>query len=273
MSTTALSREELVKALSLEWATLNDLLSALPEHDWTVPTSLPGWTVQDVVAHIVGTESMLAGYPTPEYEQAKQLPHVHNEIAATNEQWVQDMRSLPGAQVLDRFRAITTERTRALRSMTQQDFDAPSWTPAGQSTYGRFMRIRVFDCWLHEQDIRDALRLPGHESGDCPQTAIAEITDALGYLIGKRAGAADGTTVTIALTGPVCRDINVAVDGRASVVPTLPAPATVTLRLTSSLFTRLAGGRVKPDAHRAEVTIEGDTELGERIVDNLAYTI
>ena len=23
--------------------------------------------------------------------------------------------------------------------------------------YGRFMRVRVFDCWMHEQDIRDAL--------------------------------------------------------------------------------------------------------------------
>ena len=32
-----------------------------------------------------------------------------------------------------------------------------SFTPAGKDTYGRFMQIRVFDCWLHEQDIRDAL--------------------------------------------------------------------------------------------------------------------
>ena len=40
--------------------------------------------------------------------------------------------------------------------MSQEEWDAESFTPAGKSTYGRFMQIRVFDCWLHEQDIRDA---------------------------------------------------------------------------------------------------------------------
>ena len=39
--------------------------------------------------------------------------------------------------------------------MTQADFDAPSWTPAGRDeTYGRFMRIRHYDCFMHEHDIR-----------------------------------------------------------------------------------------------------------------------
>ena len=38
-------------------------------------------------------------------------------------------------------------------------------TPAGPDTYGRFMRVRIFDCWMHEQDIRRAVGRPGHVEG------------------------------------------------------------------------------------------------------------
>ena len=37
------------------------------------------------------------------------------------------------------------------------------------------MRIRVFDCWLHEQDIRDAVGRPGGEDGPAASVALDEI--------------------------------------------------------------------------------------------------
>ena len=36
-----------------------------------------------------------------------------------------------GPEVLEQFRAATAARLEALDAMTQADFDAPSWTPAG----------------------------------------------------------------------------------------------------------------------------------------------
>ena len=55
--------------------------------------------------------------------------------------------------------------------MTQADFDAPSWTPAGRDeTYGRFMRIRHYDCFMHEHDIRYALGLAS-EAGPVPTSS------------------------------------------------------------------------------------------------------
>ena len=33
-------------------------------------------------------------------------------------------------------------------------------TPAGPDSYGRFMRVRDFDCWMHQHDIRDAVGPP-----------------------------------------------------------------------------------------------------------------
>jgi len=45
----------LVDALSEQWAALDDVLSTVEGDAWLTPTALPGWTVRDVVSHIIGT--------------------------------------------------------------------------------------------------------------------------------------------------------------------------------------------------------------------------
>ena len=48
------------------------------------------------------------------------------------------------------------------------------------------MRIRLYDCWIHEHDIRDALGVPGDEGGTRGELAFAEIDGAIAYLVGKK---------------------------------------------------------------------------------------
>ncbi|SFQ33176.1 TIGR03083 family protein [Amycolatopsis arida] len=272
--TTSIPKQPLVSVLDEQWTALADLMAELPEPAWSTPTDLPGWSVRDVFAHVLGTEAVLDGEPTPDPGvDVAALPHVHNPIGEANERWVRALRQQPPSQVLARFAEVTDRRRAALAAMSQEEFDGPSWTPAGQATYGRFMQIRVFDCWMHEQDIRAATRRPGGDDATRAEVALDEIDRALGYIVGKLAGAPRGSSVTFALTGPRPRDRHVLVDGRAAVVPELPAPATTTLRLPAVLFARLAGGRVRSDTHRDEIAVTGDTALAERVLANLAYTL
>ncbi|WP_028927405.1 maleylpyruvate isomerase family mycothiol-dependent enzyme [Pseudonocardia acaciae] len=269
-----IDRDAVVGNLGAEWASISELLGGLSAQDWKAPSVLPGWSVQDIVAHMIGTESWLDGQDPPEPGlDPMSLPHVRNEIAARNERWVLSIRPDDPARVLDRFREITDRRLAALRAMSDEEFHRPSWTPAGEDTYARFMRIRVFDCWLHEQDIRATLDLPGHEDGPVAEMALDEVAGAIGFLIGKRAGAPDGSAVALRLTGPVRREYHVEVDGRAKVVDPPSRPATTTVSMTSSLFTRLTGGRVDPASRLTEVELAGDPDLGRRIALNLAFTI
>ncbi|GAA1247563.1 maleylpyruvate isomerase family mycothiol-dependent enzyme [Prauserella halophila] len=273
-TTTGFDKDTITGALATQWESLDTLLASLPAAAWDEPSTLPGWTVRDVVAHVIGTEASLLGEQAPDPDiDVTELAHVRNDVAAFNERWVQSMRDRDPQRMLDRFRDVISRRGVALQAMTQDDFDAPSWTPVGHATYGRFMRIRIFDTWLHEQDIRDVVGLPGHEDGPCAEQSLDELTESLGFVIGKRAGAPDGAGVTLELTGPLRRTVHVAVDGRASVVPELPGPATTTLRLNSGLFARLAGGRVAAADRLSDVEYSGDTELGRRIAGNLAFTI
>jgi len=269
-----LDKDVVVPALAAEWASIDELLDSLTPAQWAAPTALPGWSVQDNVAHIIGTECLLAGRTAPPCDaDVRGFAHVHNDIGAANETWVEGMRGESPARVLEKFREITAVRRKTLEDLPQADWDAPSWTPAGQRTYGRFMRIRLFDCWMHEQDIREAVGIPGNESGPAAEGALSEIVDALGFLVGKKAGAPQGTSVTVELTGPVHATWHVAVDGRAAVVDELPGPATATVRLPSNLFGRLVGGRVPVADRLGELTIEGDADLGRRVAHALPFTI
>ena len=256
------------------WASIDSLLAGLDDADWSRPTSLPGWDVKAVVAHLIGTESMLLGEKAPDVAVDEAThPHVRNDIGRFNEAWVAAMAGDAPADVLAHYRTRIAARREALDATTDEAWSAVGFTPAGQDSYGRFMRIRTFDCWLHEQDIRDAVGQPGGEDGPAATVALDEFEAVLGYVVGKKAGAPQGSTVTFELTGPSARTINVEVGERAAVVDELSGPATVKLTMPAGVFARLGGGRVDPDTVRNEVTIHGDEALGAQIVDNLAFTI
>jgi uncharacterized protein (TIGR03083 family) len=215
----AADKDQIVSELAQEWAAITDLLGQLDAAAWSAP-ALPGWNVHDVVAHLVGTERMLAGAQLPPLPAGAQAAeHVRNDIGRANEAWVSSLRELSNAELLSEFRDATAQRLGALAAMSVADFCAPSWTPAGEGTYGRWMQIRIFDCWMHEQDIRMAVGLPGNEDGPAAQRSLDEVVGALGYIIGKRGRAPDGSAILISLTGPIERELRVLTAGRAKVVP------------------------------------------------------
>jgi uncharacterized protein (TIGR03083 family) len=270
---TIVDKDRTVALLRGEFAALRTLAATLDAEQWEVATCLPGWTVRDVVAHVIGTESMLCGEQAPAVDVSR-LDHVRNPIAEANERWVESMRRCSGEEMQARLADVTDRRLAALDAMTQEAFDAPSWTPVGNDeTYGRFMRIRHFDCFMHENDVRAAVGTGLREDVDDLRSSLDEIETGLGYIVGRRAALPDGTRVAIVLTGPVRTTYFVAVDGRAAVVPSLDGPPTVGIELPASAFVRLTGGRDDGTTPAGAVHLSGDRALAERLVANLAFTI
>ena len=273
--TTNIPKDRTVAALREVWTSLDELLADLSDDEWSAPSPLPGWSVQDNVSHIIGTEAMLSDQPSPAEIDRAANPHVKNDIGAFNEAWVESLRSLSPGEVLSRFRETTQVRLAALDQMSDDEWNAESFTPAGKDTYGRFMQIRVFDCWLHEQDVRDAVGRAGHETGVAVDVTLDEMENALGFVVGKKAGAQTGQSVTFALTdgGSIVREINVEVAERAGVVDELSGPPTVILRMPIGVMTRRCAGRVGSGDLLDEVAIEGDLDLASQILENQSYTI
>jgi uncharacterized protein (TIGR03083 family) len=271
---TILDKPATVELLTHEFGSIAEVCTGITADQWARPSCLPGWSVHDVLGHMVGTESMLSGVQTPTVD-ISHLHHMQNPIAEGNELWVESMRPLGGDELLARFRDVTGRRLAALEAMSQADFDAPSWTPVGRDeTYGRFMRVRHYDCFLHEHDIRFALGRPPREDEADLRSALDEVATGIGYIVGRRAAMPEGSRVRIDLTGPASRTFLVQVDGRASVVDELEEEPTVAVELPVIRFLRLTGGRDDGDAGAPGPThIAGDRALGEQLVANLAFTI
>jgi uncharacterized protein (TIGR03083 family) len=273
---TVLDKDDVLAGLFASWDGIDSLLAALSDEQWQTPTSLPGWTVHDVVAHIIGTEMMLAGTPTPEADVAGR-DYVHNEIGALNEKWVEHLRSESPESMLAAFRDITARRKEMLAAMPVGEWNTVTFTPAGPDSYGRFMRVRIFDCWMHEHDIRHAVGRPPTDAdlaGADTRLALDEMTASMPFVVAKKGQAPAGARVQITLTGPVAREIRVAVDGRAALVEDFDgAEPTVGITLDGLQFTRLAGGRPLMAGRTDGIDYAGDTAAGARIIENLNYVI
>jgi uncharacterized protein (TIGR03083 family) len=273
---TNLDKSDVLEGLFAGWDDIDALLGGLADKHWQAQTPLPAWTVHDVTAHLIGTESMLQGVATPDADiDVSTLKHVRNDIGVMNERWVRKLRGVDAADMLEKFRATTAQRREALSGMGDADWNQITATPAGPDTYGRFMRVRIFDCWMHEHDIRDALGQPATDlPGPSSRLALDEVAASMGFVVGKLGGAPDGSRVAIELTGPLQRTINVAIVGRGKIVDDFGGDEpTATITMDGLLFTRLAGGRTPLAPHADAVSYGGDEEVGRRIVEHLNYVI
>jgi uncharacterized protein (TIGR03083 family) len=266
--------EPAIDLLDDVWQSIIDLGASLSEDEWKRPTDLPGWSVQDNLSHIIGTERSMRGEPTPDTTLAS-TDHVRNPIGEMNEHWVESRRSATGAAVLDEFRALAAERLADYRAMTPEQLDAVGPTPVGPAPFREFIAVRVMDSWAHEQDMRRAVGRPGHLTGPVTALSVGRVTKAMPMIVGKRAAAPEGASVVFVVTGDEGVVVPIVIRGRAAVADAVPAEPTVELTLDAETYAVLGMGRLDPEVALADgrVTITGDDELGRRVVTSMNFMI
>ncbi len=134
-------------------------------------------------------------------------------------------------------------------------------------TWEVLLRNRPLDIWMHEQDVRRATGRPGGLDSVAAQHTTDYLLEGFGFVLARKAGAAPGTTALVDVDGsaPIAFTVNDA--GRGERLPELPSRPTVTLRTDRESYVVLAGGR-----RHAAVDVEGDRELGQRILAVMATT-
>jgi uncharacterized protein (TIGR03083 family) len=268
-----LTDADLVDQLAQVWGSMAALAGRLTEAEWNTPTEVPGWSVQDNLTHIVGIEASLLGEDPPDHEIAPDLAHVKNDMGVRNEVFVDSRRGLTGAEALAEFGAVTDRRLAELRGYAAEDFARESWTPVGPGTVRELLPFRIFDSWVHEQDMRRALDRPGDLDSPAAAVALDRIVGSLPYVVGKKAAVPNGTAVVFELSGPLARTVAIGVDGRARLLDAVPDEPTVRIVTDTETFARLGVGRVDPAATMAagSVRFEGDEGLGARVVEQMNF--
>jgi hypothetical protein len=145
----------------------------------------------------------------------------------------------------------------------------------GDVPYARFMEVRVFDSWVHEQDVRLALGRPGGGGGLASCEALNQVQSAMGYVVGKKAAAPDGTVVLFCVTGPGAdeRQFALAVENGRARPGASGATPTVSLALSSIDFVRLGCGRATSREVEAAGGIgrSGDAGIANRILESMSF--
>ena len=250
---------------------IEGLLESLELAEWALPTDCPGWSVQDNVSHIIGTESMILGREAPAHDPGEK-DWVKNPIGANNEIQVDYRRSWTPEKVLDEYREVTSERIKILEAYSDDDLAADSWTPVGPGTVRDLIAVRVMDCWVHEQDIRRAVGKPGGLDTPVAAHAFGRHRSAIPFVVGKKVGAPDGTTVVVDVAGQP--PFAVGVEGkRANLLDDVPADPDVRLETDLETFNRLCCGRGDPAELAKNVKIEGDEALGRSVLASQNFMI
>ena len=261
-------------ALAETWGELEGVCSALSSSEWALPTECPGWDVKDQLSHLIGIERAIMGEAVPEWP-GPLGDHVKNEFAATNERFVAVRRALPGSAVRAEFVDVTTTRLAQLDALDAAGWAEVGWSPVGEVPRAEFMTVRVYDSWVHEQDVRLALDRPGGSGNAASAISLDRVQGAMPFVVGKKAGCSDGTAVRFEVAGPGHdgRAFTIAVEGgRARPVGDDVVPA-VTLSLSSIDFVRLGCGRATSAQVQADggVVLQGDAQVGQAVLGAMNF--
>jgi len=261
-------------ALAETWGGLADVTDGLSKTEWARPTGCPGWDVKDQLSHLIGIERSLMGQSAPVWTEPFG-PHVKNDFAASNEPWVAVRRAKPGAAVREEFVEVTQARLAQLQGLTEAEWAAVGWSPVGEVPHAVLMEVRVFDSWVHEQDVRHALDRPGGAGNRASALSLERVQGAMPFVVGKQAGCPDGSVVRFEVSGPGedARVFVIAVEqGRARPVSAQTPPSAM-LSLTSVDFMRLGCGRVTAGELESPgmVAVAGDVGLGQRVLGAMNF--
>ncbi|OIJ91882.1 maleylpyruvate isomerase family mycothiol-dependent enzyme [Streptomyces colonosanans] len=253
---------------------ISELVQPLVESEWNRRTPCPGWSVRDVVSHVIGLDCEMLGDPRPIHTLPRDLFHVTNEHQRYMEMQVDVRRHHTAPEMTSELEYTIIRRNRQLRNESRDPGTKVRGPLGTEQTLEEAMRYRAFDVWVHEQDLRTALGVPGNLDSPGAHIARDELLAMLPEVVAKDAGAPPGSAIVLDVHGAVefLRTVRVDAEGRGSIdgAPSL-GPA-VSLMLDWETYVRLACGRVTADAVADHIKAEGDTDLTAALLQSFAVT-
>lgn len=195
-----IDRDEMVGLATTEYERLLTLFRELEPAEWDRPTVCDGWSVKDMVAHLLGAAEANASL----VENARQLLRGRGRVRddgrplvdGINDVQVDDRRHLSPAELVERLAAVAPRAVRGRRRTPPPLRRVPVPGPLGDPITLGFLVDVVYtrDQWMHRVDVSRAtdreLVLTGAHDG----RIVADIV--------RDWAAAHGEAFELELTGP-----------------------------------------------------------------------
>lgn len=247
-----------------ELASLLDLLRALRPADWDAP-AVPGWSVKDLAAHLLGDYRGRLGWNTSGFRPAfRSGETLEAFVHRVNQEWIDLHADHRPAEIVD---AVESAGAEVERRFAATALDAPglgvSWAGADPAPAWLDIAREFTEYWTHRQQIRHAA---GQDTDPEPR-ALATVLDtfmrALPHTL--RSTSADvGTQVQVAVPGRAGGVWTVtAGEDRWSLAPAPGVRPAASVTLDPETAWRLCTRGIQPANALAHARIQGSHPLAE----------
>ena len=194
----------------LERQRLLQLLGQLREEEWHKPTICAGWTVKDIVLHLLGDDIGLLSRKRDAFDYSTLLParpaldswdELVLYINEMNAKWVQATRRMSG-RLACTFLALTGAET--YQYLTSLDpfalGEAVSWAGSAPAPLWLDIAREYTERWVHQQHIRDAVGRPGLKDRYFFAPVLETFILALPHTF-REVNAGEGTLIHLLISG------------------------------------------------------------------------
>ena len=263
---------ELFPGLSAE---LLNLLKRLPRAAWDNETVCVGWSVKDLVGHLLGGNlgRLSFGRDRLVLSSANAFPSTYPEQVAyinqQNKDWVNWSRRISPNVLLD-FLALTDEQLyvyfKALPPLASSG-PAVSWAGDTQSPNWFDIAREYTEKWLHQQHIREAVGQPVLAERHWLFPVLDTFMRALPHTY-RAISAPEGTQIWFHISGEAGGDWSLLRQAEQWILLSGAAPAAVaTVRLDPDTAWRSFTKGISSAAAQAKTQVTGDATLGLGILD------
>jgi uncharacterized protein (TIGR03083 family) len=260
-----------------ERASLVELLSSLGDEQWQAPTVCPGWSVKDVALHLLGDDIGLLSRRRDGVAPANSSigQAGWQELVASldqlNQTWVEATRRI-SPRLLCELLVVTGEAT--WRYFTGLDpfavEERVSWVGPDPSPNWLDVAREYSERWTHQQQIRDAVGVPGLKDPAFMAPVLATLVHALPRAF-SGVPAAVGTTVEVVIGGEAGgRWMLTRISASWRLAAGTAAAPVARVALDAETAWRLWTKGIGPDVAQAAVSVSGDRALGLRVLDAVA---
>jgi uncharacterized protein (TIGR03083 family) len=247
-----------------ELTSLLDLLRSLRRNEWN-RAAVPGWTVHDLAAHILGDYHGRLGSSAESHQRTMLFGETLEAfIHRVNQEWIDRHTGHSPAEIIE---ALELAGTQVTRQFEGTDLHATglgvSW--AGSDPAPKWLDVaREFtEYWTHRQQIRHAT---GQDT-DLEPSALSTVLDtfmrALPHTL-RDTPAPAGTQLQMVIDEPAVGTWTVtATADRWSLAETRTGRPTASVRLDPETAWRLCTRGIDPGTALARVRISGDRRIAE----------
>src|ERR1700681_3401906 len=126
------------------------LLVDLNEDEWRSESRCDGWTVQDVVAHVVGVNTFWEASMRAGLDGAATRVLASFDPVAHPALMVDAMRTCSPREVFDQFVASNNAFLEAVATLDEHGWSTLAETPAGHVPIRLLVHHALWDAWVHE---------------------------------------------------------------------------------------------------------------------------